>query len=90
MSFNESTQIKPASLLEVGDPTRPGEFDPTRHIGPVVAHELNNILTIVQGYADRLLLRHGANPTIMTELIDFRGVPSCRHCHPQRQAAERH
>jgi hypothetical protein len=68
MSFNESTQIKPVSTLESGDGASPGEFDPTRHIGPVVAHELNNILTIVQGYADRLLLRHGANPTIMTEL----------------------
>jgi hypothetical protein len=68
MSFNESTQIQPASPLETEGVTNPGEFDPTRHIGPVVAHELNNILTIVQGYADRLLLRHGANPAIMTEL----------------------
>ena len=39
-----------------------------RHIGPVVAHDLNNILTIVQGYADRLLLRHGANPALMPDL----------------------
>jgi hypothetical protein len=68
MSFNESTQIKPASPLEADSAASPGEFDPTRHIGPVVAHELNNILTIVQGYADRLLLRQGANPAIMTEL----------------------
>jgi hypothetical protein len=68
MSFNESTQIKPVSPLEMGSAADPGEFDPTRHIGPVVAHELNNILTIVQGYADRLLLRHGANPAIMNEL----------------------
>jgi hypothetical protein len=43
-------------------------FDPARHIAPVVAHELNNILTIVQGYADRLLLRHGKDPALMTEL----------------------
>ena len=46
------------------DPT----FDPTRHVAPVVAHELNNILTIVQGYADRLLLRHAENPEMMPHL----------------------
>jgi hypothetical protein len=43
-------------------------LDPARHIGPVIAHDLNNILTIVQGYADRLLLRHGANPELMPDL----------------------
>jgi len=42
--------------------------DPARHIPPVVAHELNNILTIIQGYADRLLLKHGENPTMNTQL----------------------
>ena len=42
--------------------------DPARHIGPVIAHDLNNILTIVQGYADRLLLRHGADPALMPDL----------------------
>ena len=35
---------------------------------PVVAHELNNILTIVQGYADRLLLRHGEDPALLPHL----------------------
>jgi len=43
-------------------------FDPTRHIAPKVAHELNNILTIVQGYADRLLLHHGSDATLMPHL----------------------
>jgi signal transduction histidine kinase len=43
-------------------------FDPARHIAPGAAHELNNILTIVQGYADRLLLRHAHNPALMPEL----------------------
>jgi len=42
--------------------------DPSRQIGNVVAHDLNNILSIVQGYADRLLLRHGANPALMPDL----------------------
>jgi hypothetical protein len=43
-------------------------FDPARHIAPVAAHELNNILAIVQGYADRLLLRHAQNPALMPDL----------------------
>jgi len=33
-----------------------------------VAHELNNILTIVRGYADRLVLKHGDNPALRPEL----------------------
>jgi light-regulated signal transduction histidine kinase (bacteriophytochrome) len=34
------------------------DFDPAKHISPVIAHELNNILAIVQGYAERLLVRY--------------------------------
>jgi light-regulated signal transduction histidine kinase (bacteriophytochrome) len=72
MSFEESTQIKPASPLEAGAPASRREsnhsFDQSKHIGPVVAHDLNNILTIVQGYADRLLLRHATNPALMPDL----------------------
>ncbi|HEY4953238.1 MAG TPA: hypothetical protein VII71_07635 [Verrucomicrobiae bacterium] len=72
MSFEESPQIKPASPFETGDPANRREsnhsFDQSRHIGPIVAHDLNNILTIVQGYADRLLLRHAANPALMPDL----------------------
>jgi signal transduction histidine kinase len=37
-------------------------FDPARHISPVVAHELNNIITIIMGYGERLLLKNGGNP----------------------------
>ena len=44
------------------------KFDPARHVSPVVAHELNNILTVIQGYADRLLLKHGDNPALNTHL----------------------
>ena len=33
------------------------QLDAARHISPGVAHELNNMLTIIQGYADRLLIR---------------------------------
>jgi signal transduction histidine kinase len=44
------------------------KYDPARHVAPIVAHELNNILTIVQGYADRLLLRHSDDPVLMPHL----------------------
>ena len=42
--------------------------DTVRHISPVVAHELNNLLTIIQGYADRLLSKHGENAAIQAQL----------------------
>jgi hypothetical protein len=44
------------------------KFDPVRQISPVVAHELNNLLTIIQGYTDRLLLKHGDNPALQAHL----------------------
>ena len=39
-----------------------------RLIGRDVAHELNNILTIIRGYADRMLLKHGDHPVMRQEL----------------------
>jgi nitrogen-specific signal transduction histidine kinase len=71
MSFYESIYKKMTSPLEDGDEgsTEPvHKYDPARHVAPVVAHELNNILTIVQGYADRLLLRHGEDPALLPHL----------------------
>ena len=40
------------------------QFDPARHISPAVAHELNNIIAIIRGYADRLLLKHSQDPAL--------------------------
>ncbi len=61
---------KMASSLEPGGAGNPHETKPEtdRHISPVVAHELNNLLTIIQGYADRLLIKHGENPEIGAKL----------------------
>ena len=39
-----------------------------RLIGRDVAHELNNILTIIRGYADRMIIKHGHLPTLRPEL----------------------
>jgi hypothetical protein len=44
------------------------EIDPNKHISPGIAHELNNILAIVQGYADRLILKYSGDATLATEL----------------------
>lgn len=70
MSSFDSIYKKLASTLEpggAGHALKP-EFDPARHIAPVVAHELNNILTIIQGYADRLLLKHDKDATLEPHL----------------------
>ncbi len=42
--------------------------DSEKQIGRDVAHELNNILTIIRGYADRMILKHGENPALRPEL----------------------
>jgi signal transduction histidine kinase len=45
--------------------------DPTeshRLIGREVAHELNNILTIIQGYSERAMMKNGDNPTLHRDL----------------------
>jgi hypothetical protein len=72
MSSDDSIQNNLSATLEPEGTaswreSHPG-FDPTRHMAPAVAHELNNILTVVQGYADRLLLHHGGDPTLMPHL----------------------
>jgi signal transduction histidine kinase len=40
------------------------KFDPARQVSRDIAHELNNILTVIQGHADRLLLKHGEDPAL--------------------------
>ncbi len=72
MSSDDSIQnnvpatLEPEGTVSWREPN--SNFDPTRHMAPAVAHELNNILTVVQGYADRLLLHHGGDPALMPHL----------------------
>jgi His Kinase A (phospho-acceptor) domain len=72
MSSYESLYKKKPPALERnsnGSLRKPiSKYDPARHVAPVVAHELNNILTIVQGYAERLLLRHSQDAELMPHL----------------------
>ena len=49
-------------------PEAAAPFDPAKHISPVVAHELNNILAIVQGYADRLILKYADDKALHSQL----------------------
>jgi signal transduction histidine kinase len=73
MSSYKTVGKKMATLLEPdGAGTQPektpSKYDPARHMTPNVAHELNNILTIVQGYAERLLLHHNDDPALAPHL----------------------
>lgn len=47
---------------------QPAVSESSLKISREVAHELNNILTIVRGYADRLVMKHGDNPALRPEL----------------------
>ncbi|HTL73330.1 MAG TPA: histidine kinase dimerization/phospho-acceptor domain-containing protein [bacterium] len=42
--------------------------DNQKQIGREVAHDLNNILTIIRGYADRMLIKHGDNAALRSDL----------------------
>src|SRR5579863_6064312 len=55
------------------DPSAPAhepepEFDPARHVSPDIAHELNNILAIIQGYSDRLVLKYPDDKSLNSQL----------------------
>ncbi len=66
----DSIYKKMAPSLEPGGagPAVEAKSDTVRHISPVVAHELNNILTIIQGYTDRLLMKHAEYPAMESHL----------------------
>ena len=55
------------STGEAGN-AHPAQLDAAQHIPPAVAHELNNIIAIIRGYADRLLLKHGQDPALEPQL----------------------
>jgi His Kinase A (phospho-acceptor) domain len=65
----DSIYKKMASSLDAGSGHEStSHFDPAKHVSPGIAHELNNILTIVQGYADRLLVKHPDDKTLQSQL----------------------
>jgi signal transduction histidine kinase len=61
-------------------------------IGREVAHDLNNILTIIQGYADRIILKHGENLALRSDLQLIsdnarRAVTVIRQARPRKPLA---
>ena len=58
--------LESATLAHLHHPPPPPE--PPRQMSREVAHELNNILTIIQGYAERMILKNGDNPALRPEL----------------------
>ena len=86
----DSIYKKMASSLESGGAGQAhvAKIDPTRHISPVVAHELNNLFTIIQGYADRLALKHNKIPRSRHISSLFRRRPGARR--PSSAAPCRH
>src|SRR6202035_5890171 len=58
--------LEPATLAQLHhESPRP---EPQAQMAREVAHELNNILTIIQGYADRMIMKHGENPALRPDL----------------------
>jgi len=71
MSSSEFIYKKMASLEHSGAgrfQETTGKFDAARQIPPAIRHELSNILTIIQGYADGLLRKHRQDPTLQPPL----------------------
>jgi len=78
--------VEPANLAHLHPVPPPG--DAQKQIGREVAHDLNNILTIIRGYADRMLLKHGDNPALRPELQLIaenaaRAIAVVRHSTPR-------
>jgi nitrogen-specific signal transduction histidine kinase len=44
------------------------KLDSAQYMPPAVAHELNNIIAIIRGYADRLLFKHSQDPALEPHL----------------------
>jgi len=68
MSSLENIYKKMAEAAAGADALHETTRNSTQHISPVVAHELNNIIAIIRGYADRLLSKHGENPALEPHL----------------------
>lgn len=72
MSSLENIYLKMSPTVNVANQailtSQSSSADAQKQIGREVAHELNNILTIISGYADRMMMRHGENPALRPEL----------------------
>ena len=81
--------LEPATLAHLHH--QPPSSEQPRQISREVAHELNNILTIIQGYAERIMVKHGDNPALCSELQIIstnarRAVSVVRQATPRKPA----
>lgn len=58
--------LESASLAQMQHETP--SLEQQRQVGREVAHELNNILTIIQGFSERMIMKYGDNPAMRSEL----------------------
>jgi signal transduction histidine kinase len=58
--------LEASSLAQLHENPPPPE--PQREISRDVAHELNNVLTIIRGYTERLLFKNAENPALRADL----------------------
>jgi nitrogen-specific signal transduction histidine kinase len=61
-----SPTLEPATLANMNQSPN---ADAQKQVGREVAHELNNIFTIIRGYAERMLIKHGENQALRPELL---------------------
>lgn len=64
-SKKTASPLKPGGKENMHPPKKP---DSERRIAPEIAHDLNNILTIIQGYSESLLIRHGKDMSLAPQL----------------------
>jgi len=68
MSSLENIYKKMAEAAAGADALHETTHNSAQYVSPAVAHELNNIIAIIRGYADRLLFKHGENPALEPHL----------------------
>ncbi len=59
--------LEPANLSQLHPPA-PASAEGEREISREVAHELNNVLTIIRGYTERLLMKNSENASLAPDL----------------------
>ena len=75
MSLIGMSDKNTASPLQPNGAEKP-KSDSDRHISSTLAHELNNLLTVVQGHADRLFVKHQRDAVLAT---DFKKISEAAH-----------
>jgi nitrogen-specific signal transduction histidine kinase len=66
MRLKKHPTLEPPALAGKRHEVPPEE--PAGDISREVAHELNNVLTIICGYTERLLMKHADNPALRPDL----------------------